>query len=611
MVKRTLYILSFLLLLIACSKEEEATYVGKPVMRLTLTDSTDVSVEVAIQTLNANEVYLSCLESEITAPDASSIISEGVRIESDKYVFTDLSPETDYTVYGVCIREKDIVSKVYTASVTTEEAKKPSVTINVESVQNDQVVVSITKKSAHTAYAMLRKSSDAAPTAETIIEEGIEEEGGKVVFKGIVPNTRYMIYAVGVTESMYGKVVRLSFTAPLSFWWEDVREEPLTFADLDLLSGGHANKTPKNWDEDRLKPHVTFTDENGKEQWLHEAFLFIGGVDDRRNMVLCIDEGKKQSGDQLAWKDFADYWLADGGVLSELDKTIDNAISRIGAPAFKHKVVITMPDPIMLEYFHDKKSSTTYWGEAEGRQLDFNSTYDQVLAYKWYINYVREQWALASPEHIELAGFYILSEILVAKPSGWNYNYKRWDKIIPYVSEYLHELKYTLNWIPYYQADGYDMTEQLGIDYTWIQPGKYWDYPERKTHKKWSWVFNTMDTYGHGMEIEFEGTHGESGWSGYESGVPRTSASILETVRTDYDAQGTPKGSPNPQAARNKQLLRDYMNEFRNAGYYGKARIATYSGTNAMYELATSPDRKDQEMYLEYCKFIVENPLRK
>ena len=269
-----------------------------------------------------------------------------------------------------------------------------------------------------------------------------------------------------------------------------------------------------------------------------------------------------------------------------------------------------MPDPIMLEYFTDKGSSTTYWGSVHDRTLDFQNTADQVLAYQWYINYVIEQWEKLMPQNVELAGFYILSEILVAKPSGWNYKYKRWDKILPPVASYLHEMKYGLYWIPYYQADGYDMTEELGIDYTWIQPNKYWDYPEKEQKKSWSWVFSTMNTYGHGMEIEFEGSHGEAGWSQWEEGVARTSSSILETVRTNNDAQGTAKGKPNPQAARNKQLLRDYMEEFKKAGHYGKSRIATYSGTNAMYELATSPDEKDREMYLEYCRFIVENPLR-
>ena len=392
--------------------------------------------------------------------------------------------------------------------------------------------------------------------------------------------------------------------------WEKNREGILQFADLDLLSGGLTNKTQNSWSEGRLKPHITFTDADGKEQWLHEAFLFIGNEDAETNSILCISADGKKSGDQDSWKRFADYWISSTGVISILDQTVSKAISRIGQPGFKHKVVITMPDPIMLEYFTDKSSSTTYWGKVDGRELDFSNTADQVLAYQWFIDYIRAAWDKADPQNIELAGFYILSEDLVAKSSGWNYKYKRWDKILPYVAEYLHARKYGMYWIPYYQANGYDMTGKLGIDYTWLQPNKYWDYPEKKQKKTWDWVFNTMNTYGHGMEIEFEGSHGESGWSQYEEGVARTSSSILETVRTNNDAQGTPKGQPNPQAARNKQLLRDYMTQFKDEGYYGKARIATYSGTDGMYELATSPDAKDKEMYLEYCSFIVENPLR-
>ena len=393
--------------------------------------------------------------------------------------------------------------------------------------------------------------------------------------------------------------------------WEEAREGILQFADLDLLSGGFMNKTPNTWNENRLKPHVTFTDEKGKEQWLHEAFLFFGSEDSQTNSIFCISADGRKSGDQDAWKRFADYWMGVSGVLKTLDQTIANAKSRIGDPPFKHKVVMTMPDPIMLEYFTDKSSSTTYWGKVDERQLDFASTSDQILAYQWFIDYVRVAWDKAAPQNIELAGFYILSEDLVAKSSGWNYKYKRWDKILPYVAEYLHGRKYGMYWIPYYQANGYDLTGKLGIDYTWLQPNKYWDYPEKKQQKSWTWIFNTMNTYGHGMEIEFEGSHGESGWSQYEEGTARTSSSILETVRTDNDAQGTPNGQPNPQAARNKQLLRDYMSQFKDAGYYGKARISTYSGTDGMYELATSPDSEDREMYLEYCRFIIGNPLRK
>ena len=476
-------------------------------------------------------------------------------------------------------------------------------------------MISIKSINVDDVYGMAVKIDELAPSAEDIVENGFKADGNKLFISGLEKETEYGIYAVGTLGTgnniTCGKVKSFTIITPSLYPWEASRTELLTFADLDLLPGGIANKTPNTWDENRLKPHVTFTDASGREQWLHEAFLLIGGVDDARGTILCIPDGNEKSAGKDSWKDFADYWLKDGGVIDALDQTIAGGISRIGAPSFKHKVVMTMPDPIMLEYFSKKNSSTAYWGEAFGRQLDFSNTADQVLAYRWFIDYVREQWEKAAPEHIELAGFYVLSEILVAKPDGWNYKYKRWDQILPSVSNYLHDLKYALYWIPYYKADGYDMTVQLGIDYTWLQPNKYWDYPEKKQKKSWSWVFSSMNTYGHGMEIEFEGSHGEAGWSQYEEGVARTSSSILETVRTNNDAQGTKKGKPNPQAARNKALLREYMSEFKKAGYYGKARIATYSGTNGMYELATSPDQKDKEMYLEYCEFIVNNPLRK
>lgn len=484
----------------------------------------------------------------------------------------------------------------------------PVIDLSFKSFHQDGVVLEIKSLNTDEIYVLVLPLDKEKPSAETICGQGKSVEGSEAFIGGLESDSDYTAYAVGRLEDRFSKVAECSFTTP---YRSTERTEIPTFADLDLLSGGITDKTPNTWDENRLKPHVTFTDGNGQEQWLHEAFLLIGGEDSNRNMILCIDSGGQRSGDQEAWTDFADYWLKDGGVVDVLDQTIANAKTRIGRPSFRHKVVITMPDPIMLEYFTDKTSSTTYWGKVNDRRLDFNSTSDQVLAYQWYINHVIESWEKLMPQNVDLAGFYILSEALVAKPDGWNYKYKKWDKIIPPVASYLHEMKYGLYWIPYYLADGYDMTEELGIDYAWMQPNKYWDYPEKKQKKSWSWVFSAMNTYGLGMEIEFEGSHGEAGWSQYEEGVPRTSSSILETVRTNNDAQGTAKGKPNPQAARNKALLREYMNEFKKAGHYGKSRIATYSGTNAMYELATSPDEADRQMYLEYCRFIVENPLRK
>lgn len=466
---------------------------------------------------------------------------------------------------------------------------KPAIEIRNCTTKDNIVTLTIASINCDAVYGLAVKASSGGTTsAERIVSEGIKAVKDTLRFTGLDAGTEHKAYIVGVKGDMCSAVMSTSFYTPTENG--TINDKSLIFADLDLLAGGSSYKKPHNWDEERLKPHVVFRDRLGKEEWLHEAFLFIGGMDYSRGTVLCItSDGKSANKD--SWEDFIDYWFRDGtGVLDMLDLTIANAKSRIGEPPFRHAVVITMPDPIRFEYF-GKKTNTKYWGAIDGRQMDFSKVEDQVMAYKWYIGKVLERWKQSAPNHLRLAGFYILSEELVAKPSGWNYKYKEWDKILPPVSEYIHSLgDYGLYWIPYYMADGHDMTRQLGIDMTYMQPNKYWDY---NNEKPWSTIFDAMDTYGLGMELEFEGTHGED---------LKPCTSILEKLSN---------GADNPRAAVNKSLFRDYMNSFKKAGYYGKKPIAIYSGTNAMYELAASNEPEDVDMYEEYCRFIIDSPLRK
>ena len=60
-----------------------------------------------------------------------------------------------------------------------------------------------------------------------------------------------------------------------------------------------------------------------------------------------------------------------------------------------------------------------------------------------------------------------------------------------------------------------------------------------------------------------------------------------------------------------RSRFRGYMTAFKDGGLYGKRRIALYSGSNALYQLATSKENDDIAMYLELCRFITDNPLRK
>ena len=82
---------------------------------------------------------------------------------------------------------------------------------------------------------------------------------------------------------------------------------------------------------------------------------------------------------------------------------------------------MVLPDPVIHRHYIDTMSSTTYWGALDGRQLDFNRNEDRIAACKWYIDRVRERFARGSYEHIELAGFYWLREI-VTRPVDTQYS---------------------------------------------------------------------------------------------------------------------------------------------------------------------------------------------
>ena len=60
-----------------------------------------------------------------------------------------------------------------------------------------------------------------------------------------------------------------------------------------------------------------------------------------------------------------------------------------------------------------------------------------------------------------------------------------------------------------------------------------------------------------------------------------------------------------------KNQFREYMKRFLDGGFYGKASLAVYTGTDALHQLAISPEPDDHDLYLEFCRFITGSSLRK
>ena len=476
----------------------------------------------------------------------------------------------------------------------------PAIELKVNSVSHSTATIGVNSLFTDEVF-LLCLADGIAPEADEVLSRGQKVEGNSHTITGLTPGTKYIVYGVGRNSSAVSKVEKAEFLTAIEagdlYSWEHGRDGAPAFADITLCPGGGVPNSnswfsvPAYWDKARFAPHVSYADDSG-EHWLFEAFLAITGVDmDGKNFG--INNNGRESAGQDSWESLAAYWLDKGGAFDALDQAIDDAARRIGTPARKRYAVMVMPDPIMFERFTDKGSSTTYWGSIDGSLADFSRIDDQIKALEWYIELVRAKFAALAPKHLELAGFYILSEELVATSSGYNYQYKRWDRILPPVADYLDQRNEGLYWIPYLGADGTSLWKSLGIDFAWLQPNYYWDYNNSKPIRN---AFKAMASLGMGMELEFE-------------------YSMVEEVMKTPGIMG-PDGAGNyvftlKDVPSLRERFREYMSGYTEAGLYGNRPVALYSGSNALWQLASSKEKDDIAMYLELCRFISENPLRK
>ncbi len=357
---------------------------------------------------------------------------------------------------------------------------------------------------------------------------------------------------------------------------------PRQFKDLDLV--GYWHRHPHHWDAARFAPHVSWLAPDGSEQWLFEGFLFLEGSAMGKTFVL----GPGESADKATWQHQLDLWLGPEGSVAGLEAACAAAAARIGAPARKRGVIIGIPDAIMFKRFSDKKSSTTYWGDG----LDFATVDDRLKALYWYMDTARSMFAALGSQYLELSGFYITSEeIYLPYDIDVNCKYKNWDVIAPALADYCHAAGQGLYWIPYHMGPGYKYWKKLGLDQAWMQPNWYWDLHKEGRHPFEKTIAAIREADMSGMELEFE-----------YSGV----ANEMTGGKMGPDGNGrlvfTEKDVPALQ-----DRVRCYMNKYREAGFMGQRSIALYSGSNALTQLATSPLARDQALYNDICRFVLEN----
>lgn len=326
--------------------------------------------------------------------------------------------------------------------------------------------------------------------------------------------------------------------------WEKYRTGWSGCRDLVLLYGGGSHRWYE-WDDQRIVPYVTATDEAGNEKWLFDSYLFLE-IKDGANASFTTGFDAPPA-NQADWKKLVDYFFQKTRAMGALNKAIGNAILRIGLPEQKHKIVIGIPEPI--------KTQTSWGSVKEGEILNFANAGDRVAACKWYVDYVRRKFNESGFNHLELEGFYWIAE----EASN--------SRILaPVVGEYINSLNYSFNWIPYFNSPGWMDWRTLRFNYAYLQPNYFFKEPlveSRLDAACTNAISNGMD-----MEMEFD-----------------------ERILSKNNAWHA--------------RLDNYIEAFTRYGIKDNRRIAYYQGSKALYELSVSTDSADKAIYRKFCNFVL------
>lgn len=327
--------------------------------------------------------------------------------------------------------------------------------------------------------------------------------------------------------------------------WESSRTTWLECKDMVLLYGGGSHRNYQ-WDAQRIAPYITYTDKEGNEHWMFDSFLFLE-IKDGTGVSFATGYTNTPAR-QTDWRNLVNYFFQKNYTAGAINKAIENASKRIGQPPVKRKLIIGIPEPI---------KTLTDWGTIDnGRTLNFTNTQDRIDACKWYIDYVRQKFNDGNYEHLELAGFYWIAEEASNSRT-----------ITAPIAQYINDLKYSYNWIPYFNSPGWKEWTALKFNYAYLQPNYFFKEPlieDRLDAACVNALSENMD-----MELEFD-----------------------ERILTKNNAW--------------HYRLENYIKTFEKYEIWENKRIAYYQGSKALYELSISSDTDDRAIYHRFCEKVIQ-----
>lgn len=334
--------------------------------------------------------------------------------------------------------------------------------------------------------------------------------------------------------------------------------------DMVLLYGGNKARNPFKWTTPYMKDYVIYRDREDKAHWLFDGFLALELKTESSKRKVCFASGYRSwdgtplpSATKEDWQDLIDYYFENNSGLDAIEDAIEEAVKEIGEPPHKRMVVISIPEPIKRQMWSEA-STSIYWGEIDGKEMNFANLTHREMACRWFIDTARERFLAKGYKYLELSGFYWLPE-----------DCETTSALIGRVAAYLNENNLSFNWIPYFHADGYSQWKTFGFNFAYYQPN-YFFYDVAASRV--DLACKEAAQYGLAMEMEFDENALVSGGKG--------------------------------------DRLRSYMEGFRKYGAWEKQDMAYYQGGWAVKRLKDSDVQEDNDLYHEFCEFVITRPVR-
>ena len=320
------------------------------------------------------------------------------------------------------------------------------------------------------------------------------------------------------------------------------RQSPVL--DMVLIYQGGTQRV--DWTPNEMRPYVVHTNQSDKKDWFFDGFLFLEFQDGKGYNFNPGYSGTMQARKQ-EWEWLAGRHFENGKAIKALNACIAEAITELGTPSFKHKVVIGLPEP-----FLDQKD----WGEINGVKMDFSKQADRISACKWYIDLLYRKFEESNLTHLELEGFYWVSEQMSANKF-----------ITTDIGEYIRKKGQRFYWIPYYMSNGYSQWKDYGFDMAYLQPNYFFNKTigDERVQNACKLAF----THNMGLEMEF-------------------------------DARALADNKDN-----HRDRLMTYIHTFKEQSVFKNSSIAYYEGGRGIYQFAQSANPLDKEM-LDLLQSIVK-----